>query len=572
MPRSKGDPSKAASALERAHALFEQRAWRDAYQAFVEAEAAVVLGARDLDRMAVSAGLHGNDAGMLSTTERAHQVHLQEGNEPAAARTAFWLGFRLMALGEHGRAQAWFARTKRIAERLEPGCAVAGFLLLPSMLRSFHGGDFETARRLASEALALGERCGEGDLIALARVLLGRTVLRQGEIAAGLELLDEAMLAGTSREISPVVTGLMYCHLLSGCAQVFALDRAREWTAAFEDWCKDQPQLVGFAGACLVHRAELFELGGAWSDAFAEAKRAEERLTSASDPRVSADAIYQQGEIHRLRGELEQAEAAFAQASRQGREPQPGLALLRLMQGRGETALQASRRVLATTSDRLLRARYLPAHVEIALALGQLEDARSASVELTELAGKYDMEALRALDACARGALAIADGQPQAAVEPLRAAMLVWTRIGAPYLVARVQVLLGRACHALGDSDGAALAWSAAHETFQGLGAVFDLAALEGLERTLPSVVRERAGSQGALPRHPESEAAPDGLTPRELQVLRLVAEGKTNRSIARELFLSEKTVDRHVSNIFAKIGVPSRAAATAYAFQRGLM
>ncbi|HEX2676453.1 MAG TPA: response regulator transcription factor, partial [Polyangiales bacterium] len=412
------------------------------------------------------------------------------------------------------------------------------------------------------------ERFGDADLRALTRVLEGRVLAKQGEVERGLSLFDDALLAAVSRELSPVVSGLIYCHVISACTQVYAFERAREWTASLTAWCDAQPQLVSFAGACMVHRAELMELGGAWEDAIDEARRAQAGLNPAHDPKAAADALYQEAEIFRLRGELETAEAVYARAAAKGREPLPGMALLRMAQGRSDAALQAMRRIMATTSEPWQRARYLPAYVEIMLGGGCLDEARAGSAELTELAERFGGDVLRAIAAQAQAAVQLVAGAAESTIAPLREALLVWQRVGAPYLAARVHVLLGRACRALGDEDSAQLEHAAARATFTELGATLDLAAL-GAPKSEPP---PSAAGQAARPASSAAPVAMHNLSPRELEVLRLVAAGKTNRAIAGQLFLSEKTVDRHVSNIFAKLGVPSRAAATAFAYENRLV
>jgi ATP/maltotriose-dependent transcriptional regulator MalT len=270
-------------------------------------------------------------------------------------------------------------------------------------------------------------------------------------------------------------------------------------------------------------------------------------------------AHYQQAEIHRLRGEFKLAAAAYHEASRAGFEPLPGLALLRLAEGDRDAAAGASRRALAATVDRLARTRFLPAHVEIMLAVGDLDEARSASRELEETAASVNGEVLEAIAAHACSAVRLAAGDPQAALEPARRAFCIWQRLGAPYLAARLRVLAARACAALGDSEGARLELQFANEAFERLGAIPDAALVKAL------VDRANAGSAQS------SAGAASGLTGRELQVLRLVATGRTNKAIARELSLSEKTIDRHVGNIFAKLKVASRAAATAFAYEHRL-
>ena len=295
------------------------------------------------------------------------------------------------------------------------------------------------------------------------------------------------------------------------------------------------------------------QLHGAWPDALDEARRACERFTLGFDQQPPAAAFYQQAEVHRLRGEFTAAEEAYRNASQGGWEPQPGLALLRLAQGRIEAADAAIRRVLSVTTDQLQRTKLLPACIEIMLAGGAIPEARDACRELEEIAERFGIGVLSAQAAHARGAVALADGEAQAALGALRHAWQVWQQVEVPYLAARVRVLMGLACRALGDEDGGRLELDAARAVFAQLGAAPDLAWIDSLRQRAPS-------------------GRPQGLTPRELQVLRLVAAGKTNKAIATELCVSEKTVDRHVSNIFSKLHVPSRAAATAYAYEHQLI
>jgi DNA-binding CsgD family transcriptional regulator len=541
----------ANACLVRGRAQFERRAWAKAYKLLTLAERTSTLAGADLERLAAAAYLTGRDEDYLGALDRAHRAHAKAGEVLRAARCAFWVGLRLQLRGEAARASGWLGRAQRMLERSAAESAEQGYLLLTVVDRSIAAGDAAAALDAASRAAEIGERFAEPDLSALARHLQGRVLIQQGRLAEGLALLDETMIAVTAGELSPIVTGLIYCSVIDGCQEVHALQRAREWTSALSGWCDGQPDLVAFTGACRVHRAEIMQLDGAWEAALQEARRAAQRCLAAGNRRAAAAAHYQQAEVLRLRGDFAAAEEAYASASQLGREPQPGLALLRLAQGRIDPAAAAMRRVMGATTDRLQRSKLLPAHVEVMLAAGDLDAARTACEELEGIARSFDSQVLAAMAAQARGALELAAGEPRGALAPLRLASQAWHSIEAPYLAARTRALLGLACRALGDEDGAKLELAAARAAFERLGAMPELARI--------------GASQGASPRG-------RGLTTRELQVLRLVAAGKTNKAIARELHLSERTVDRHLSNIFGKLEVASRAAATAYAYRHQLM
>ena len=547
-----GAAPETASELVRAREAYAQRAWDDAYRLFSAVDRVSPLGWADLSMYSWAAGLSGRDRELLAILERAYQLILDD-DPLMAARVGFWLGYRLNAFGEFGQASGWFARVERLLEREGKPCAISGYLRIPRTMRHLAQNEMDAAFACAAEAARIGEQFAEPDLVALARSFQGRARLRQGSIREGLALLDEAMVTVRTDGAAPIVPAIVYCILIEGCRQVYALDRCREWTAVLSSWCKSQPQLVPFNGVCMVHRCEVMEMNGQWDAALEEAGRACERLAQTPDPFAAPGAHYQKEEMHRLRGELDQAEASYLESHRLGREPQPGMSLLRLAQGRGDAALASIRRALLASTEFLQRARLLPAMVEIALAAGEVEDAARASAELEELSDRFESEVLAAMAAHARGAVLLARNESQQALDALRPALAVWQRLGAPYLAARVRVSIGLACRALGDEDGAALELAAARKVFEELGARPDLG------RVLPLLM------EASRPR-------PDGLTAREIEVLGLVAAGKTNKVIARELFLSEKTVDRHLSNIFLKLGVSSRAAATAYAFTHKLV
>jgi DNA-binding CsgD family transcriptional regulator len=538
--------------LERGREAYERHDWAAAYASLLAAGETTPLGVVDLDRLAWAAELSGDTEGFLKATERVYEVRLAEGALRPAARAAFWVGFRAMSLGEAGRANAWLGRSQRIVEGESGECAEQGYLLLPVAFRHQIAGQLDAALAVAGEAAAIGDRVGDGDLSAFGRTIQGRALIRLGQIDRGMALLDESMLAVTANRLSPIFTGLIYCTVIASCQRVYAIERAREWTTALSVWCESEPRAVAFQGPCLIHRAELLQIGGAWPEAIEEARHAGRRVRP-NDRTALADAHYQEGEIHRLRGAYEEAERCFKAASVHGQEPQPGLALLRLAGGQREAAQSAIRRVVAETRDPLAQARLLPAAVEIHLAVGDVASARAACAQLDEIAASFATEVLGALAAHGRGQIHLAEGDAQAALGPLRRAFWVWQKMGAPYMAARVRVDLARACQALGDGEGARIELEVARALFEELGAVPDVAAL------------------GTLPGAPVAKP-PHGLTQRELQVLRFVAAGKTNKLIARELFLSEKTIDRHVSNILVKLDVGSRTAATAWAYEHDLV
>ena len=539
--------------LGRGRESYARRAWMDAYRSLSQADQAAPLGAEDLDLLATSAFMLGRDDDCLSSLERAHHAYLDAGEAMRAVRCAFWLVINLALGGEMSRATGWLGRAQRLVERDGGDCVERGYLLVPIMLRHEAAGDWEAAYAAAADAAEIGESFGDADLLALAIHEQGLALIQQERVEEGLGLLDEAMVAVTAGELSPIVTGIVYCSVIMGCQEVYALRRAQEWTAALTRWCEEQPEMVAFSGRCLVHRAEIMEMQGAWREALEEAQRAHQRCLQGKNQSAAAQAFYRQAEVHRLQGLFSAAEEAYRDASRCGCEPQPGLALLRLAQGNNDAAAAAIRRAVGETTEPLKRARLLPAYVEIMLAVGEVQEALSACRELEEISARYESGMLSAMSAHAEGAVDLAEGDTRAALLPLRHAWQMWQELEVPYEAARVRVLLGLACRTLGDDDTAALELEAARDVFEQLGAAPDLARADSLTR--------RAASVDAR-----------GLTPRELQVLRLLAAGRTNKAIAAELVLSERTVDRHVSNIFTKLGVSSRSAATAYAYKQQLV
>ena len=539
--------------LERGRRAYAIGAWGDAHALLAAADREATLRGEDLDRLATSAFLIGREEEFERTLERAHRAYQDAGDRPRAARCAFWIGFGLFLRGETGPASGWLARGRRLLEDEERETVEAGYLLLPVIEGHMGAGDWEQALEMARDVAGIGTRLGDPDLAAAARHVEGRALLGMGAVEEGLALLDEAMVAVTSGELSPIMTGLVYCSVIGSCQRVHALGRAREWTAALRRWCEDQRQLVAFTSTCLVHRAEILQLHGSWAEALAEARRARERHADGLDARPPAAAFTQEAEVLRLWGELDAAEEAYGDAIRAGAEPQPGLALLWLARGRVDASAAAIGRALDATNDPFERARLLPAQVEILLAARDLRGARRACEELESLAARFDIGVFQATAAQARGALAQAEGRPRDALVDLHLAWRQWQALEVPYEAARVRELIGLACRALGDDDGGRLELEAARATYADLGAAPDCARVEALLR--PRIV-----------------APTYGLTRRELEVLRLVAAGGSNKGIADELSLSVKTIERHVSNILAKLDVPSRAAATAWAYEHEIV
>lgn len=539
-------------AVQRAHERQAQRDWEGARAAWIQADAAVDLDGEQLEHWAQVSYLLAREEECCQQLERAHLAYLAEGRRTRAARSAFWLGLTLMFMGRGGPSMGWMSRTERILEASASDCVERGYLFLPLCHRSTHAGDHAAAYQHASAALAFGERFGDPDLSATSRNLQGRARLAQGMVDEGLALLDEAMVAVTAGEVSPRFSGLVYCSVIQGCQQVYALERARQWTEALTRWCDSQPSLLAFTGTCMVHRSEVLESLGEWSRSEEEAKQACERFMRAEDRRAQGAAWYRQGEILRLRGQLREAQEIFEKAGALGYDPQPGMALLRLAQGETQRAVAAIDRVLGGSKMPLERTESLAAAVEIHIAGGNLDAAEQYTQQLERTAGAMGTEVLEAIADHARGTLLLALQKHREALVVLQRAESVWQRSRTPYAQARTACAIGKVCRQLGDLDGGNLALHSALAAFERLGAAEDV-------RRIRSLFDDGPGNSC-------------DLSPRELEVLRLVATGMTNKSIAGELGLSVKTIDRHLSNLFLKLNVSSRAEATACAFKKSLV
>lgn len=530
-----------------------RESWADIFDRLAAADREETLPPDDLERLATAAYLTGRDEESADARARAHQALLDRGEKRRAARSAFWLAFQLLMRGERARGGGWLSRARRLLDDLPDEGVEEGFLLVPAGLGSLAGGKHEAALDAFTRAAEAGERFADDDLAALGRLGRGQALVRLGETEEGVALLDEAMAAAEAGLLSPIVLGVVYCAVIEICHEIFDLERATEWTAALSRWCESRPELVPYRGQCLVRRAEILELRGDWPDALKEARRAGDVLTRPPGEPAAGAAFYRQAELHRLRGEDARAEKAYREASRWGRETQPGLALLRLARGEVDAAEAALQRALDEADDRGARCRILPALVEVLLTAGDVTGARAAADELSGHAAALDAPLLRALADRARGGVRLAEGEPRAGLDALRAAWDEWKALEAPYEAARTRLLVGRACRELGDEEGAELEIKAAARTFRELGAEPDVARAE---RLLES---DRPGSA-------------HGLTSREMEVLEHVATGETNREIGARLSISERTVERHLTNIYRKLRVSSRAAATAYAYEHDIL
>ncbi len=535
--------------LEAARDAYRRRDWAEARGRFAAARAAGELAAADLDALADAAWWLGDFDEASAVLEAAYRRHLDEGRPGPAAMAAIGIGVNHLLRGEGVVGSGWVGRGQRLLRDLPEGVE-HGYALYLELEGALAGGDHAAVTASARRVRDIGRRFSDPNLVAAGELFEGRVLVKQGRMADGMAMLDEAMLAVLSGEMRPEWAGNVYCHLMAAFHELADVRRAGEWTEATSRWLAGLPAAVLFTGICRVHRSQVLQRKGDWAQAEREAALVCQDL---ADLHVAgaAEGHYQLGELRCLRGDLAGAEAAYRQAHRLGRDPQPGLALLHLAQGRTATAAASIRTALtAVTTDRLARAWLCAAQVEIALAAGDTQTAGRACDELARTASTYGSSGLAAGALQARGAVLLAGGRPEAALTTLRAACRHWQELDAPYDAARVRLLLAGAYRALGDVDAAVRELDAAEAVFEQLGAALD------------------ASRAAALRGRP---ALPGGLTGREAEVLALVAAGRSNREIAAALVLSHKTVARHLSNIFAKLDVASRTQAAAYAFEHGL-
>jgi DNA-binding NarL/FixJ family response regulator len=514
-----------------------RRDWQAAYDAYTAVDDRT---ATDLEGLGEAAWWLGRMRESIEHHTDAFRAYCALDDNRAASRTAFLLAVSTRLVGDPAASAGWMRRAERALADLPEG-AEHGY---PLYLRigELMGQDLDAALAASRRMQDLGRRHGDPTLVALGVYFEGRALIKLEQVPDGLALLDEAMLAALSDELSPLWTGAIYCGLMDACNELRDMRRAHEWTLATTRWCEPLPLTSLYPGICRVHRAQVLQTRGSWAEAEQEALEACRDMADV-DVFAVADAYYEIAEVRRLRGDLDAAEHTYLDAHRHGRDPQPGLALLRLAQGRVDAAGAALNAALAArTGSRLDRAPLLSAQVEVALAAGDSSLAAAAADELSATADVFQSAGLRAEAHRCRGAVLLAQDHPVEAMGTLRLSLNAWHELDAPYEAARTRTLLAGAYRALGDAEAAAREEDAARATFDRLGVV--------VQR------RDRPG----------------GLTDREIEVVRLVAAGKSNRAIAEQLVLSEKTVARHVSNIFVKTGAGSRSAVTAFAYDSGLL
>jgi len=539
--------------LAKGKAAFASRAWAEAHRYLGAVDADSPLALDDLEQLAMAAYLVGKDADAIALWKRLHRQLIDLGEPERAARWAFWLCLTMLLGGEGAQSRGWLARAQRLLED-HPGCAECGLLCVIAGLFEMFGGRATKAIEHFDEAIECLQSYPDDDLMAFGLLSRGQALIQDQRLSDGVALLDEAMVTVISGGVSPMAAGIVYCAVILTSQSIQDLERAREWTAALDEWCASQPEMVPFRGACLLHRSEILQLQGKWPDALEEAQRSCEWFSDRVG-RSDGRAFYQLAELHRLRGDFEDAETMYREAGRNGKEPQPGMSLLRLAQGDLDSAVTSIRRMVGEAPRAWLgaeRATVMVPYVEIMLAAGDVGSARAVADELAAVVAKVETPFLRAQSALALGAVALAEGDPTAALSSLRQAWAIWQRLEVPYEAARARVLIARACEQVGDHDTARIHLDAARTVFERLEATPAVSQLDDAEESASDV---------------ESQ-----LTRREREVLALVAAGDTNRQIAEVLGISEHTVARHMSNIFNKIDVTTRTAAATFALKQGLI
>ena len=525
--------------LTQARLAYAARDWRTAAAHF-DTVATGGLTADDLAAYADAAWWLGRIDDNLRLSAAACDAFLADSRPVEAAWAAMVLGIFHLGRGDEPQGMGWIGRAARLLEGI-PECPVHGYLLLLSGVEaSLQAGQPAAAVDAARRIQGLGRRLDQPDLVALGLNGEGRALIKSGHVVDGLKLLDEAMVAVVGGELGLFASGTLYCHTIAACHEVADIRRMTRWVELTERWLATFPAAVAFGGLCAVHRAQLHLFRGEWDEAERTALRVGADL-DANRIDYAAEAWYVVAEARRLRGDPDAADA-YDEAHARGRDPQPGRALLRLQEGDPAGAATSVRSAVAAAgTDPLRRAPLCAAAVEIAVAVGRLDDAAAAASELVATAGMYATSGLEAMAASARGAVLLAEGSAEEALAVLRDACRRWLDLGAVYDAAGTCVRLAEAYRALGDEASAAAEVARAETTYERLGA------------------------------HWPARGAPDGLTQRECEVLTLVADGRSNREIGEALHISDRTVARHLTNIFHKIDVTSRTQAARYAIDHGL-
>lgn len=524
--------------------------WPELYALLRERDAARMT-AGDLEVLADAAWWMCRVEDSVEVRQRAHAAYARDGDLRRAGYNAWMLSTEYHFIGKPAASAGWLQKAQRHL-RDEPECAEQGFIMY-SMAEMAEGeGNLDEAERLARQMIDIGVRCRHRDLTAMGQMMLGRVLISKERVRDGLALIDEVMSDVIGGELSSLTTGWLYCLAVPICFDLADLRRATEWNDSAMSWCSALPMGTPFHGVCRIHHVELLGLVGAWETAGREAERACNELM-AYHPHMAGDSFYVTGELRRREGDLQGAERAFVRAHELGREPQPGLALVRLEQGKIEAAAAGLRSAAVTERPGTVgRARLLAAQVEVALAANDHVEAWDTAAELTAMAEKSGAALFTGLAASCRGAVALSENDIPTALDHLRRARRVWLELNLPYETAQTRTLLGSAARMAGDHETARRELQAARSTFERLGSKLEMRRVEALLA--------------------DNVPLPGGLTKREVEVLRLVAAGKTNREVAEELVISHHTVKRHLNNIYAKLGVSTRAAAGSFAHTHDLL
>ena len=486
----------------------------------------------------------------LTISEECYRRYLQEGLPLRAAMDALDIGFSWILRGEVAIGSGWLSRARELLAE-QPHCSEQAFLTWMDASEALETGDLDAALVAARQVVEAGQRFASPTLTSLGRLVEGMVAIQRGQLKRGFGLLDEAMLPVLAGQVQPEWAGNIYCQMMAVCHDLADFNRARQWTAATQRWCEELSSAVMFLGICRIHRVQLLQLGGQWARAEAEVSVACTELAEMNLD-VVAEAHYQRAELFRLRDDLAAAEREYRQAEEQGRNPQPGLALLRLAQGQVDQAAAGLRVALADIDAATpRRARLLVAQAEVALAERDLATADQADRELAEIAERYPTAGFTAWSQHISGTVALAQDHVREALDPLRTALQAYGELEAPYDAARVRVLMADAFERLGDAQAAEAERDSAVAVFGQLGARQQLRLL----------------ANGKQPPH-----LAVGLTDREAEVLSQIAAGSSNKEVAAALVISEKTVARHLANIYLKLGVSSRTAAASWVYRHGMV